>query len=188
MDPIKAAITAIESQEPGASFSYRKIAKEYGVALSTLTRRHQGVTQARADTDSTRRNLSPQQELELLRYIRGLTKRGLPPTRQMIQSFASTIAKKEVSLSWVDRFVRRHPESLISRWTTGIDSNRHKADSLGKYEDYFQLLQQKIGQYQIETQHIYNMDEKGCLLGITSRSKRIFDRPLYESKVVRQAI
>jgi hypothetical protein len=77
---------------------------------------------------------------------------------------------------------------LISRWTTGIDSNRHKADSLGKYEDYFQLLQQKIGQYQIETQHIYNMDEKGCLLGITSRSKRIFDRPLYESKAVRQAI
>ena len=32
------------------------------------------------------------------------------------------------------------------------------------------------------------MDEKGILLGITSRTKRIFDRPLYEAKAVRQAL
>jgi hypothetical protein len=106
----------------------------------------------------------------------------------MIQSFASTIAKKEVSLSWVDRFVRRNAESLISRWTAGIDSNRHKADSPAKYKLYFKLLKDKIKQYSIEPRHTYNMDEKGFLLGITSRSKRIFDRPLYQSKAVRQAI
>ena len=32
------------------------------------------------------------------------------------------------------------------------------------------------------------MDEKGILLGITSRTKSIFDRPLYEAKAVRQVL
>ena len=32
------------------------------------------------------------------------------------------------------------------------------------------------------------MDEKGFLLGITTRLKRVFSRQLYESKEVRQAI
>lgn len=188
MDPIEAAIKAYKSQEQGEFLSYRKVAAQYGVVPSTLTRRHQGITQARAVTISTQRNLSHQQEAELLRYITRLTERGLPPTRLMIQGFASTIAKKQVSLSWVDRFTKRNAELLISAWTTGIDSNRHKADSLAKYELYFKLLQEKIKQHQVETQNIYNMDEKGFLLGITSRTKRIFDRPLYQSKAVRQAI
>ncbi|OAF99389.1 uncharacterized protein CC84DRAFT_1104360 [Paraphaeosphaeria sporulosa] len=114
--------------------SDRQVAKDYGVVVSTLTRRHQGITQAGAAANSTRRSLSQQQEVELLQYIKQLTKRGLPPTRQMLQSFASNIAKKQVSMSWVDRFRRRNKESLISQWTAGIDNNRHEADSLAKYK------------------------------------------------------
>jgi hypothetical protein len=188
MDPIEAAIAAIELREPGKPFSYRKIAKEFGVVVSTLTRRHQRVTQSRADGNANQRNLSQQQEAELLRYITRLTERGLPPTRQMIQSFASCIAKKEVSISWVDRFIKRNSESLLPRWTLGIDSNRHNADSGEKYKAYFNLLHSKITKYGVEPQHTYNMDEKGFLLGITGRSKRIFNRALYESRQVRQSI
>jgi transposase-like protein len=99
MDPIEVAIAAIKSREPGENFSYSQIAKDYGVVRTTLMRRHQRVTQARATANSTRQNLSQQQEKELLRYIKRLTKHSLPPTQQMIQSFTSTIAKKEVSLS-----------------------------------------------------------------------------------------
>ena len=43
-------------------------------------------------------------------------------------------------------------------------------------------------EYGIEPQHTYNMDEKGFLLGITGRSKRIFDRALYQSRQVQQPI
>lgn len=185
MDPIEAAIAAIESLKPGEDFTYTEIAERFGVVRSTLTRRHQRVTQA---PGKNRQNLNHQQEKELLQYIQRLTERGLPPTRQMIQNFASIIAKKDVSIRWVDRFVGRHPDSLISRWTTGLDSNRHKADSEAKYRLYFELLHKKIAEYSIEPQHMYNMDEKGFLLGITGRSKRIFDRPLYKSRRVRQSI
>ncbi|PVH92753.1 hypothetical protein DM02DRAFT_485605, partial [Periconia macrospinosa] len=132
MDPIQAAIGDIESLRPGEQFSYTQMAKKYSVVRSTLTRRHIHVTQAHALSYDNLRNLSQQQEQEFLRYIKRLTERGLPPTRQMIQSFASKIAREQVSMSWVDRFTRRNTESLLSRWTAGIDSNRHKADSPAK--------------------------------------------------------
>ena len=106
----------------------------------------------------------------------------------MIQNFPSTIAQKQVSLSWVDRFIKCNAEDLAYQWTTGIDRNRHEANSLSKYQFYFNLLQLKIQQYSIETQNTYNMDEKGILLGITSRTKRIFNKSLYMSKAVRQVL
>jgi len=69
-----------------------------------------------------------------------------------------------------------------------MDSNRHNADLEVKYSLYFSLLQQKINQYSIKSRYTYNIDEKGFLLGITTRSKRIFSRQEYERKAVRQAI
>ncbi|KAL5472053.1 hypothetical protein PMIN07_012610 [Paraphaeosphaeria minitans] len=130
MDPIDKAITAILSREPGEPFTYQDIATKYGVNRSTLSRRYRRVTQSREEGYAKQRNLSDQQEIELLQYIGRLTEQGLPPTRQMIQSFASTIARKAVSIAWVDRFIQRNTNALISRRTVGIDSNRHNADSL----------------------------------------------------------
>jgi transposase len=188
LDPINAAIAAIESRELGESFSYREIAEKFGVVRSTLTRRHKRFIDASQVPYNNRLKVHPQQEKELLQYITRLTECGLPPTRQMIQGFASYIANTDVSMSWVDRFIKRNNNSLLSRWTTGMDRDRHNADSEAKYRLYFELLHGKIAEYGVEPRHTYNMDEKGFLLGITGRSKRIFDRPLYESRQVRQSI
>lgn len=40
MEPIEAALAAIESLEPGEKPNYTQIAQTYGVVRSTLTRRH----------------------------------------------------------------------------------------------------------------------------------------------------
>ena len=40
LDPIQAAITAIETRRPGESFLYRKIAQQFGIARTTLMRRY----------------------------------------------------------------------------------------------------------------------------------------------------
>jgi hypothetical protein len=82
--------------------------------------------------------LSPQQELELVRYITKLTKRVLPPTRDMIRNFTCSIAHRQVSESWVSRFINRHPDELISKWSNAIDRTRHLANSQLKYELYFE--------------------------------------------------
>ncbi|ENH98974.1 hypothetical protein COCC4DRAFT_99186, partial [Bipolaris maydis ATCC 48331] len=54
-----------------------------------------------------------------------------------------------------------YPDKLISKWTTAMDRSRYLADSEAKYKLYFELLYQKITEYQLEARDIYNMDEKG---------------------------
>ncbi|KAF7572881.1 hypothetical protein PtrM4_077860 [Pyrenophora tritici-repentis] len=156
MDPIDAALAALESLKLRESPNYT-----------------QGYVE--------QRHLNAAQELQLIQYIDGLSKRGLPPTREMIRNFASNIARKYVGKCWADRFIEQHKLDLLSRWTSGKDSNRHKADSSAKYRLYVDLLQQKIEQYNVEPRHTYNMDEKGFLIGVLSKMKRVFSRRRYES-------
>jgi hypothetical protein len=89
MDPIEAAIAAIESREPGEGFPYNKIAALYGVSRSTLSRRHQG-SQGTETKDFNQLALNPQQEHELVIHIERLTNKGLPPTREMVINICLT--------------------------------------------------------------------------------------------------
>ena len=125
--------------------------------------------------------------MELIEYIEGLTKCYLLPTRTMIKNFASKIAGKEPSDSWVTDFLHRNRNHLISQWVTAMDSDRHKADSWQKYKQYFDLMHHKMEQYSIQPAHTYNMDEKGFAIGKISKSKRVFSKPLYKQKHSRQA-
>jgi hypothetical protein len=74
------------------------------------------------------------------------------------------------------------------RWSSDIDKERHKADSALKYSLYFDLLKRKIEEYEIEPWHIYNMDEKGFLIGMLSKQKRVLPKQLYEEGGLRQFI
>ncbi|KAF7577039.1 hypothetical protein PtrM4_012790 [Pyrenophora tritici-repentis] len=185
MDSIQDAINAIELRAPGEHFTYSEIAKRFSVERSTLARRHQGKCQPRSIAHQI---LHPQQEKELVEYIQGLTARRTPPTREMIKNFASTIAGKGVSDTSVSSFLDRNSPHLISRWQSGMDRQRHQADSGAKYSLYFDLLHQKIEEYKIKPWDIYNMDEKGFLAGVTGRSKRIFSRRMWEKKEVTTAL
>ena len=188
MDLILAAIEYIESRELGEDISYTQVASQYGVNRSTLSRRHRRVTEPRNVKDSKQQKLSPQQELELVQYIVKLTKQGLPPTMEMISNFSSEVARQQLSESWVTRFVNRHEIHLISKRTTAMDRMRHLADSESKYRLCFELLHQKITEYHLEDRDIYNMDEKGFLIGLIGRSRRIFSRRQCEKKKVRASL
>jgi hypothetical protein len=84
--------------------------------------------------------------------------------------------------------VQRYPDTLISKWTTGMDNSRYKADSERKYSLYFDLICEKIGQCHIKARHMYNMDEKGFMLGVVGRSKRIFSKASYKTRKRRSII
>ncbi|RYN88163.1 hypothetical protein AA0119_g12098 [Alternaria tenuissima] len=117
-----------------------------------------------------------------------LTERRIPPTREIIRNFASAIVQESVSESWVTRFIDRQQDQFTPRWTTAMDANRHAADSSTKYKLYFELLQHKIAEYNVDAEHTYNMDEKGFMIGITGRSKRVFSRRMWEKKEVRATL
>jgi hypothetical protein len=106
----------------------------------------------------------------------------------MIKDFASHFNPDGVSEAWVNRFVRRHGDHLVSKGTSGIDSQRHNADSRANYKLYFDHLHSKMLQYEIQPHNTYNMDEKGFMIGITTRSKRVFSRRQWERKEVTAAL
>lgn len=85
-------------------------------------------------------------------------------------------------------FLRRHKKELVIKATTGIDRNRYQADSEGKYERYFSFWHSKIKEYQIEPEQMYNMDEKGLLMGKTSRTHRVFNRAMWDRGELQAAI
>ncbi|KAF1933116.1 uncharacterized protein M421DRAFT_53952, partial [Didymella exigua CBS 183.55] len=105
-----------------------------------------------------RQLLSPQQEEVLVKYIERCTRDGLPPTRSMLQNFASAVTKWEVSKSWITRFLHRHANKLTTKWTTRMDRERFLADSKRKYKLYFNLLHSKMREHSVDERNTYNID------------------------------
>ena len=184
MKDIDKALAAIEALKPGEKLVYQRFADQFNVDRTTLARRHKGLQASREVKDSNQQKLNQQQEEELVKYIEELTARHIPPTRGMIANFASAVIRGPVSDSWVTRFINRYSIHLISQYSTGMDADRHNADSYDKYELYFSLLQRKIAEYKVDAEHTYNMDEKGFMIGITSRTKHVFSRRMWEKKEV----
>jgi hypothetical protein len=176
MEAIDKAIADLEAHRPVVKGQLKKTAEKYGVNRSTLGRRWRGRTGSRKEGYDRQRKLHPQQELELVKYIEELGVNGLAPTREMVRNFASNIAQKYVGECWVSQFLTTHRIDLTSKWTTGIDRVRHQANSGVKYHLYFELIRQKMSEYDIPWDKVYNMDEKGVLIGLVGRSKRIFSR------------
>jgi hypothetical protein len=49
-------------------------------------------------------------------------------------------------------------------------------------------LQAKIAKYNVDAKHTYNMDEKGFMIRVTSRTKHVFSRRMWEKKEVRASL
>jgi hypothetical protein len=84
MTPIKAALAAIDSREPGEKICYAKIAREFSCDRNTLSRRHCSVQSSVKEKVEKKRLLTVIQEKELIEYINQLTVRGLPPTKSIV--------------------------------------------------------------------------------------------------------
>jgi hypothetical protein len=188
ISPIDAAIEEIKSLAPGEKFSYRKIAEKYGVEQTTLARRHQAKNQPRLVKSLQQRAVTPAQEQELILYINKQCEAGIPPPKNIVQGWASTLAGKGVSLRWVSRFLHRQQDQLVLRSTTGIDRSRHKADSEVKYDLYFKFWHSKMAEYSIKPDQIYNMDEKGLLMERTTRTHRVFSRAMWDRGELQAAL
>lgn len=188
MGDIEAALAALESLRPGERVNYTKIAEVYDVDRTTLSKRHRGVQQSRGAQYESQRILNNQQSAQLTKWINNLTERGLPPFNEMLRNFAKEITGNKPGKNWPSRWLKAHDNDIISRYTTGIDRSRKRADSAFKYSLYFELMARKIEKYNIEPEHMYNMDEKGFLIGILQKCKRIFSRRRYEQGGFKQQI
>ena len=175
MTPIDNALAELASSD---FINISAVAKAHGIHPSTLSRRWRGRSTSKAEALSDRRFLNNEQERSLIDYINELSKRSAALTPAMVTAFASQLAGKAPGHCWVSRFVGRHRSELESAYLNNLDLERHRADSVHSYEVHFNTINQKIQQYQISEDNIYNMDEKGFLLGRLNKVRRIFSRDL----------
>jgi hypothetical protein len=161
-----------------ASPNISATARSHGIHPSTLSRRWRGRSTSKKIALSDRRFLNNEQERSLINYINELSERSAAPTPAMVTAFASQLAGRAPGHCWVSRFVRRHRSELESAYLNNLDLDRHQADSAHSFQVYFDTVNQKIQQYQISEDNIYNMDEKGFLLGRLNKVRRIFSKDL----------
>jgi hypothetical protein len=185
---LEAAIDDLKSLKLGEKPNISATARKYGVDRSTLSKRFRGVQRSRAHYDNNQRLLDPQQTKTLIEWINKLTERGLPPSKPILRNFAKELSGREPGKNWVNRFLDTHKDELIQKYATGLDAARSKADSAYRYALYFKQLEENIEKYKIEPWLTYNMDEKGFLMGVLSKQKRIFSKQVYERGQVRQVL
>jgi hypothetical protein len=160
MSPIEAAIEDFKSLPHDVPFAFTMMGKKHGVVRSTLIRRHRAETKPRSTNAVNQQKLTLMQEEELIDFIHEMNQRSLPPRSHMVRNWALAIAKKVVGYNWVYAFLNRHPNEVVLKWTTSMDSDLHKADSRLKHERYFTYWHSKMEEYQLEPENIYNMDGK----------------------------
>jgi hypothetical protein len=171
---------ALPDLKSSNSLSISEAARKYGVGRSALSRRFNLKATSTAQYHDSMRLLNNAQERELLKYIRRLCERCLPPTPRIVANVAQELCGKTPSKNWATRFVARHKDQLDARYLNTLDLARHKADSKASYEYYFDILSARIKKYDILPENMYNMDEKGFLISRLQKTQRVFTKHLYK--------
>ncbi|KAJ3484616.1 hypothetical protein NLI96_g5517 [Meripilus lineatus] len=154
--------------------SIRQAAALRQVPRTTLQDRFNG-RDTRRESHTKEQKVSPAQEDVLVVWLKIMGRRGIPLTRTTLQEYASEISQVHIGDSWVTRFLRRHPDITV-RWTTSLEACRANSLNRTLVREYFDILNELITTYHIPPENIYNMDEKGLLLGIGKRVAAIVDR------------
>jgi hypothetical protein len=100
----------------------------------------------------------------------------------MVRTFAGEISNKEVGRAWSQRFCKRHQDVLLSKYLTGIDRQRIHADNKDSYKEYYDALKALVDKYEVLPCNQYNIDEKGFMIGVVTKTKRIFTKYLHDDR------
>lgn len=154
-------------------------ARVHNVDRSSLSRRFHLKTTSKAHGYHVQRLLNSHHGKELIKHIARLCDHCLPPTPCIVANIAHELCGRRPSKNWSSRFVARHSAELDSRYLNTLELARHKADTKASYEEYFSIMGKKIREYNILPENMYNMDEKGFLLGKLQKTQRVFTKGLY---------
>jgi hypothetical protein len=134
---MQAALAELDNSD---TINYTAVAKKHGILHpSTLSRRFRGVTQSATENRSqNQQHLTNVQEAAILDYVESLGKRGLWITPRTIKNLVEECLDHQVSHSWINRFLKRHPTRLGSIYLNGFDRSRFVSESVENTTQFFQ--------------------------------------------------
>ena len=162
--------------------SFQDLAAEFEVPRSTLNDRARG-RKSRQKAHEKEQALPPAIEDALEKWAQKMDDHGFPPRLDIFKAVAQELAEKnaeqmgdpnraKLGESWLQKFLDRHPK-VSSKFGSNLDRQRALAGSPGPIIDYFNKLKKVLKKYNFLPENIYNMDEKGFMLGMSNRAKVI---------------
>ncbi|KAJ3532696.1 hypothetical protein NM688_g7385 [Phlebia brevispora] len=160
------------SPNAGEPKSLSKIAQEYGVDKSTLSRLAKGGVSMSA-FNATKQLLSPEEERVLVDHILESAARAMPPTHGEIAHLVNAILAapgrhsddtelRQCGQNWVDRFLLRHHDELQTHWSRPLDTIRAKSLNTTTVNHwYYDILEKCYVDEGFLPENTYGMDESG---------------------------
>ena len=175
-DRIQLALNAFKNGQ----FKTKKSASlVFDVPETTLHHQLQGVA-SHSEKASNCQKLSNTEESTLLSWILDMDKHGLPLQLSTIchlaQLFDSThhgpLSSQPVTIgeNWVNCYIQCHPE-LKSKYTWKYDYQHAKCEYSQLIKNWFKRVKETTEKYRIVQEDIYNIDETGFQMGVTSTAK-----------------
>jgi hypothetical protein len=170
-------------RESDGTMSIVKAANMYGVKKSTLRDRIKGAI-PKAEASQNMQRLSPGEEEALVDWILLLASWGWPARVEQLRGMTCELLQakgdiKELGIHWTEQFLKRHP-ILKSKFVSGLEKDRVAAENPAIIKHWFDLVKQQIEDNAVEKEDIYNMDEKGTMMGASEKVKIIISK--YEKR------
>ncbi|KAF9488964.1 hypothetical protein BDN71DRAFT_1345256, partial [Pleurotus eryngii] len=100
---------------------------------------------------------------------------GIPMTMSKLQEFAEGLLGHPVGENWAYRFVQCHSDIKVMM-TTPLEAYHAKVLNRNNVKAYFDILEEVMREYKVHPENIYNMDEKGLVMGVAAHSAALVDQ------------
>ena len=169
--------------------SQRKIARSYGIPISTLNDRIYGASSAQ-ERRRDQQLFHPAEEAALKQWIIKLQAWGWPIRVEQVRFMAQDILRKKglthiVGINWTSKFLDRHPD-LKTKYVPLIDKERALAYDVDIIRGWFDFYSQLKTEFNVQDKDIYNMDKKGFMMGVIAKLKVIISKYEFGGKHMTQ--
>ena len=185
---------ALQALKDGTYTSVAEAAVAFELLKSSLYHRMRG-RQNRRKAHEGDQILSPAAEKAVVKWILKLDDHGFPPRLDRLWQMVEKLAINErealraryeaegrhnkvwdhIGKNWITQFLNRHT-SLASKLAVRMDRQRVYANNAKVILDHFRKLSKIIRDERMKPAAITNVDEKGIMLGISSKTKVITRR------------
>jgi len=176
---LQRAIKAVKRATDPVSVS--EASAEFSVNKRTLYRRVAGTHSSAVGGHQDQQRITVAEEKAIGRWYFEQDDRGLPPRLDMVKDMALHLESKRMEAdshplprgkNWIRRFLTRNP-SLAAKLSTQLERQRAYANDPVLLQDYFAKLGRLIRQNGLRSSQIFNMNEKGFLMGLAAKAKVI---------------
>lgn len=176
-DRVQLAMTVYRNND--LKLPVRKIARQHGIAESTLRGRINGAKSYEVSHQQFQR-LTFEQEEALADWILLMASWGWPPRVNQIRFMAMELLRSnqqddDLRVNWIQRFLHRHTK-LNSVFSQALNKERAATHNEDLINGWFSLYSKVLEDYDLQPSDIYNMNEKGFAMRIAGKCRVICSR------------